>query len=56
MLFQWVVAFALKTKYSFPQPIHGDSFPGGSAVKNPPANAGELGINFWVRKILRRRK
>ena len=26
-------------------------FPGGSAVKNLPANAGECGFNPWVQKI-----
>ena len=34
-------------------------FPGGSVVKNPPANAGDArawGFNPWVGKILWRRK
>ena len=33
-------------------------FPGGSAVKNPPANAGDkrLGFDPWVGKIPWRRK
>ena len=26
-------------------------FPGGSVVQNPPANAGDVGLNPWVRKI-----
>ena len=26
-------------------------FPGGSVVKNPPANAGDTGFNSWVGKI-----
>ena len=26
-------------------------FPGGSAVKNTPANAGAIGFDPWVRKI-----
>ena len=25
-------------------------FPGGSVVKNPPANAGDLGLTLWVGK------
>ena len=28
-----------------------EGFPGGSVVKNPPANPGECGFNPWVRKI-----
>jgi len=31
-------------------------FPGGSVVKNLPANAGGPGFNPWVRKIPWRRK
>ena len=31
-------------------------FPGGSAVKNLPANAGDLGSILWVGKIPWRRK
>ena len=31
-------------------------FPRGSAVKNPPANAGDMGFDPWVREILWRRK
>ena len=31
-------------------------FPGGSAVKNLPANAGECGFNPWVQKIPWKRK
>jgi len=27
-------------------------FPGGSVVKNLPANAGDVGFDPWVRKIL----
>ena len=30
--------------------IHRD-FPGGSVVKNPPANAGDTGLIPWSRKI-----
>ena len=25
-------------------------FPGGSVVKNPPANAGDLGLTLWMGK------
>ena len=32
------------------------SFPGGSAVKNQPANAGDVGFNPWVGKIPWRRE
>ena len=32
------------------------SFPGGSAIKNPPANVGDTGLILWVRKIPWRRK
>ena len=31
-------------------------FPGGSAVKNPPANAGATGFDPWARKIRWRKK
>ena len=31
-------------------------FPGGSVVKNPPANAGDVCFNPWVGKIPWRRK
>ena len=30
-------------------------FPGGSVLKNPPANSGDTRFNPWVRKIPRRR-
>ena len=32
------------------------SFPGGLAMKNPPANVGNSGFDTWVRKIPWRRK
>ena len=32
------------------------SFPGGSAVKNQPANAGDVGFNPWVGKSPWRRE
>ena len=32
------------------------SFPGGSVLKNPPADAGLCGFDPWVREILWRRK
>ena len=32
------------------------SFPGGSVVKNPPANAGDAGWIPWVRKVPWRKK
>ena len=31
-------------------------FPGGSLVKNLPVNAGNVGLNPWVRKVPWRRK
>ena len=31
-------------------------FPGGSVVKNLPANAEDKGFDLWVRKILWRKK
>jgi len=31
-------------------------FPGGSVVKNPPANAGDNGFYPWVRRFLGSRK
>jgi len=37
-------------------PIKSFGFPGGSVVKNPPANAGDLGLNPWVGNIPWRRK
>ena len=33
-----------------------ECFPGGSVVKDPPANAGDPRFNPWVRKIPWRRK
>ena len=32
------------------------AFPGGSAVKNPSANVGDVGFDPWVGKIPWRRK
>ena len=31
--------------------INVKSFPGGSEVKNPPANVGDVGFDPWVGKI-----
>ena len=28
-----------------------EGFPGGSVVKNPPANAGDTGFDPWARKF-----
>ena len=36
--------------------VHWVDFPGGWAVNNPPANAGDAGFDPWVRKIPWRRK
>ena len=33
-----------------------EGFPGGSVVKNSPANAGDTGFNFWVGTIPWRRQ
>ena len=42
---------AIRASVSIPK-----SFPGGSVVKNPPANAEEAGLSPWVRKTHWRRK
>ena len=47
----WTTGLLFKVK-SFPE----RGFPGGSAVKNPPAKARRHGFDVWVKKILWRRK